>query len=357
MFGKTIKLIILLILIGVMIAVQYNIVSKREKVWMQEKLYLLPSPKITKILSSGHEHTLADVLWIRAIQYFGGNFSRMDGDGFKNLLGNIITLDPKFKGAYEFGSFALTEGLEDYDAAVEHLMKGHEEIPDYWKLPFDAGFIRFYNQNNPEDAIKLFKIANSLPDCPSYVARMIPKLYSDEGQLDTAIEIYTRQLDKAKSKVEIKLLTDHLLNAYMKRDALLLEDASEKYVKLTGEEPDRYLEKLVTAGILRKLPVEPHGGYYYLDPDDKIIKSSYPVYHAKKTKRNQIQRALDAAYLTGIPFPPSLEQAEAEGIIEGPIFDPMEGGYGYDPATGKLPEVTCAKEFAPSGLIPFDYEQ
>ncbi len=143
---------------------QQMIIDDRTGRRVEEKILMLSNrPEVTKILALGHEATLADLLWIRAIQYFGGNFSTLDRpekkEGMINLFNNMVALDPKFVAAYKFGGFVINESMKDPSLAIGFLMDGadkNQHNPSAWRLRFDAGFISFYQLKDYETAKRLF---------------------------------------------------------------------------------------------------------------------------------------------------------------------------------------------------------
>lgn len=143
------------------VKVQSMIVHERAGRRIEEKILMLSNrPEITKILAMGHDASVADILWIRAIQYFGGNFSSLDKPekkpGMVNLFRNMTALDPHFAAAYQFGGFVMNESIKDPDLAVSFLLEGAEYNPRSWRLPFDAGFIAFYQLQDYDTAKRLF---------------------------------------------------------------------------------------------------------------------------------------------------------------------------------------------------------
>ena len=143
---------------------QQVIVEDRAGRRVEEKILMLSNrPEVTKVLALGHEATLADLLWIRAIQYFGGNFSTLDRpekkEGMINLFKNMVALDPHFVAAYKFGGFVMNESIRDPKLAIDFLMEGADRNgsnPGAWRLRFDAGFISFYQLKDYETAKRLF---------------------------------------------------------------------------------------------------------------------------------------------------------------------------------------------------------
>ena len=59
----------------------------------------------------------------------------------------------------------------------------------------------------------------------------------------------------------------------VERDIVFLENAIKQYKKRYYKAPQK-LDYLLSKGILDRLPVEPLGGYYFLDSETGEVKSS-----------------------------------------------------------------------------------
>ncbi len=154
--------VILLVVFSIgVVKLQSSIIVERKARRMEEKILMLSNrPEVTKILALGHDSTVSDLLWIRAIQYFGGNFSTLDNtlkrDGMINLFRNMVALDTKFHAAYKFGGFVMNESMKDPELAIDFLLEGADENASQWRLRFDAGFIAFFQLKDYDFAKRLF---------------------------------------------------------------------------------------------------------------------------------------------------------------------------------------------------------
>ena len=165
--------IALLIVIGsVFFWAQHKIMESRRHIRIEEKILMLSDrPEVTRIAALGFDNALADLLWIRAIQYFGGNFSTLDEDlkreGMSKLLENLVGLDPEFIGAWKFGGFVINEAMKDPEEAMSFLLRGGSINPEAWRLTFDAGFMAFYQLKDYQAAKQLFNQAAYGPNIVS----------------------------------------------------------------------------------------------------------------------------------------------------------------------------------------------
>ncbi len=156
-----ISIVLLVAFVALLGWVQVLIKNERTGIRVEEKILMLSDrPEVTKIMALGFEGAMADLLWIRAIQYFGGNFSSLDEpekrEGLINLFRNMFVLDPHFVEAYKFAGFVTNESIKDPELAIDFLLRGARHNPDAWRLPFEAGFIAFYQMEEYELAKDLF---------------------------------------------------------------------------------------------------------------------------------------------------------------------------------------------------------
>src|SRR3989304_8493189 len=96
-------LILAFALIAISVPFQKGIDNIRGKFRsIEETLYF--SSSALKRLSLGYKELLADIYWMRALQYFGGRRFKEENPGFLYHYFDILTdFDPMFVNAYRFG--------------------------------------------------------------------------------------------------------------------------------------------------------------------------------------------------------------------------------------------------------------
>lgn len=117
---------------------------------VQQILYV-NSPAVMTRVALSYDALVADLYWIRAIQYYGGARISPTGDKSYALLYPLLdlttSLDPNFNIAYEFGAFFLSErppgGPGRSDLAIRLLEKGMAARPDRFQYPYDIGFVHY----------------------------------------------------------------------------------------------------------------------------------------------------------------------------------------------------------------------
>jgi hypothetical protein len=153
-----------------------------------EQILYLPSGRNTKALTLGFSNLAADVLWIRAVSYFGGHvLTDSEYPWLYRILVQVVTLDPTFQYPYLFGGMALALKPESADESIAMLSRGMTNYPGDWRYPFYLGFNAFYNQRDPERAAGLMLYASSLPGSPAYLPRLAASLLAETGRVQAAV--------------------------------------------------------------------------------------------------------------------------------------------------------------------------
>ena len=174
----------------------------------------LPSATFLRYASLGYNAMAADLMWIRATQYFGEELERRrnarQAGTFKEseerykflypILERTVSLDPQFMDAYRFGGLLLTV-VKRYDDAIALYEKGYAANPDRWEMPHDLGRLYFLDLKDNEKALHWWKIANDLPGRPQYIPRFVPRLYMQTGQKEIAIQLWLEMLDATDNEV------------------------------------------------------------------------------------------------------------------------------------------------------------
>jgi hypothetical protein len=110
-----------------------------------EDIYYLPPPAWLRVFSLGHEEALADLIWMRALVYFGDELKNRGEVVHVFDYGDaIVTLDPYFAAAYRWvGTVSLYHPGEitarDGYRAAAFLERGVQRLPDDGELLWDLG--------------------------------------------------------------------------------------------------------------------------------------------------------------------------------------------------------------------------
>lgn len=173
----------------------------------------LPSGQYLKPLMLGFDQIAANLLWIKAVGYFGGHYlTDRNYQWLYHILDLTTTLDPYFRQPYEFGGLVLAVEKEDIEQSNKLLKKGIRYHPDYWKLPFYLGFNSFFYLKDPKTAARYISKAAALPDHPSYLSQLAASLYVHAGQKKTAIHFLNRMHENLEDPWLKKSISRKILN-------------------------------------------------------------------------------------------------------------------------------------------------
>jgi tetratricopeptide (TPR) repeat protein len=169
-----------------------------------EELMYFPSGRFLKHVSLGHESGLADIVWLRAIQYYGEH--RMTDRKYE-MIGHIFdvmtTLDPHFLHAYVFGALVLAQDAGKPEDALLLLRKGMRHNPKDWYLAFETGFIYYIVLRDYRNAGRYFTLSSKLPNAPPFTSRFAAFVEERAGHTETALKLWeeaSRMTENARIK-------------------------------------------------------------------------------------------------------------------------------------------------------------
>lgn len=239
-----------------------------------EHLLYLPTGNFVKSAALGFDEMTADILYIKALGYFGGHYlSDKEYKWLYHILDITTTLSPRFKEPYEFGAVILALEAGEVENANKLLKKAIEHNPQYWQFPFYLAFNHFFYLQDYASAASYMEQASKLPDAPEYIPLLSSRLYAQAQQPEYAISFLTEIYNETDNKIIKEKLEIRMKELIIERDLNWLEQAVTRYTKLYSNQPSN-LEELTQQGLIEKIPQEPFGGYYYLDDETGVPKSS-----------------------------------------------------------------------------------
>lgn len=248
-----------------------NFLKEKDKI---DDFIYVPSGEFLKVVSLGYNKMLADLYWLKALQHIGDK--KWEAEGYPYLfpiLDLVTDLDPKFEYAYEVGGVVLSVYTDRIAESNKLLEKGVNQNLQAWELPFYLGFNHFYYLEDYEKAAFYISKAAKTPGRPAYVPRLAARLYVESGSANTALDFLISVKESTKDERVRKELDRKIKEVVVERDIVVLENAIMQYKKRYYKAPQK-LDYLLSKGILNRLPVEPLGGYYFLDSETGEVKSS-----------------------------------------------------------------------------------
>ena len=237
-----------------------------------ESLLYLRSPDTMRRLALSYDSLLADVYWIRAVQYYGSMRLSPHVDKRYELLFPLLdlttSLEPRFNMAYLFGSIYLAEsppgGPGRPDLAIALLEKGLRAQPDKWEFAQSIGFVHYWWRRDYEEAAAWFSRAATIPNAPIWMAPLAATTLAEGGSRESSRVLWTQIADSA----EDEWFRNEARRRLQQLDAMdqidELQSAVEALERRGGVAPSDWSD-LRAAGYLRGTPADPTGVPYQLD--------------------------------------------------------------------------------------------
>jgi len=280
-------------------------VQDRVEAWLgqqsivTDQLYF-GSPLAVKKIALGYECLLADVYWMRTIQYYGRREEAAKRPVRYKNLGTLLdittTLDPDLLDAYRAGSSFLAEadpiGAGQPLEAIRLLDKGISRHPLEWRLWFDKGFVYFWFLKDFKSAGEAWLAASRLSTAPAWMEGLAAMGLSRSGAVETAKTLWQHQYQESTRADVRENARNHLLSIQVAEDQWTLEFFLNKYREHAGNFPQR-LDDLVRAGFLRYIPQDPLGTPYQYDPKEGKVRLGFQT----RVRRLEVPEAYRQAYL------------------------------------------------------------
>jgi len=389
---KALFIVAFIIVFVVTILSQHKLLKKvRQYEVYRDSLYL-PRPEYIKVSALGYDMILADLLWLRSIQAFGGHFmSDKDYSLMYNLFDVITDLDPHFIDAYRFGNMVVGEGtsmgklgqktkseqaqLEQMELGLKLLEKGMKNNPNKYRLPFEAGYVSWWNMKDAKRAKQYYKVASKCPDAPDWIERQLAYFDLALGKYNAAFEKWVEAFVKATDDNHSYLkdiALDNIKRVIDKWNKKILQEAADKY----KDEHNKTVEEiglLVKEGYIKKyrvadffkfievidkyyqkfsrnlenitkivdesmvegndIPNNPYGGYYLIIPTKNQVTNSKPFFEYYNKLLRYIRNRIEIYKEKKGEYPPTIEDID-QRMKE--IEEPMGGKWLYNPQTGEF---------------------
>lgn len=245
-----------------------------------ERYLYVTSDVVMKRLTVAFQALAADVYWIRAIQHYGGDRLSKGGTGKYELLYPLLdittTLDPRFTIAYRFGAIFLAEpwpgGPGRPDLAIRLLEKGVRAEPKKWQYLHDIGFVHYWQYRDPRAAAAWFLRAAEVPGAPNWLTPLGATMLIQGGDRNTS-RLLWRELRDSADQEWLRALAERRL---LQLAALDLMDRLVPLVErfMAQADPPYTWDRLVGAGLLARVPRDPAGAPFVLDPWTGAVRVS-----------------------------------------------------------------------------------
>jgi hypothetical protein len=226
-----------------------------------------------KRMALGFDALVADLYWIRAVVYFGGQrlreASTRDYDLLYPMLDLVTTLDPRFKVAYRFGAIFLTEAYPNGpgrpDQAIALLENGIARDGGRWEYMHDIGFIYYWWLQDYAKAAEWFERGSQAPGGPPWLAPLAATTLAVGGDRQSSRTMWRQLYENADSDWIRSSAERHLLQLEAMDAIDQLNLVTERYAAREGRVAQSW-QALVQGERLRGIPLDPAGVPYVINP-------------------------------------------------------------------------------------------
>jgi tetratricopeptide (TPR) repeat protein len=238
-----------------------------------QDLLFFSSPELAKKMALGYDAIIADLYWMRTIQYYGRREEASKRPvRYKNLatlLDITTTLDPYILDVYRAGSSFLSEpdpiGAGQPKEAIKLLEKGIRSNPQEWRLFFDKGFVYYIYLRDFKTAGEVWLAASRLSNAPNWMESLAAVTLSKGGALDVAAYLWQRQYEES-SRADVKEnARNNLIAIQATKDLRMIRMLVEKFRAETGSFPGSLRQLLRSQGRSFNM-ADPLGYPYWYDP-------------------------------------------------------------------------------------------
>ena len=245
----------LLIAAGIVPAAQSRVDEERNAMGPEPDVSSVWTGRVVKALSAGFSDLLADLYWMRAIQYYGTQ--KLAGTGFANLsplLETAAELDHRFSIVYRYGAVFLSEqspiGAGQPEMGVALLAKGADRNPADWRLRQEQGLFTFFYLNDSVRGAEILQRASRLPGAPDWMTALAAQILSKGGELEASLNMWLIIREQSEPGIlrdnagdQIKIVRSRILARDMMKEI-------KAYRERTGE-AKATLAELRRAGVIR----------------------------------------------------------------------------------------------------------
>lgn len=211
---------------------------------------------VVRAFSLGFSDVLADLYWLRAVQYYGRQKLIDAPTGYADLLPLLETaaeLDPRFEIVYRYGAVFLSEarpiGAGQPENGIAFLEKGADRNPTNWRLRQDQGLFASVYLDDARRGSEILYKASDIPGSPSWMKALAAQVLAQGGDLESALQMWIIIRDQSETgslKDNAASQVDVVRNRIVARD---LQTRVREYQGRTGDHTST-LEQLRAAGVI-----------------------------------------------------------------------------------------------------------
>ena len=208
------------------------------------------------------------------------------------LVALVTTLDPWVDHPYRFAALWMTDREENVRRANRILQRGIGFHPEEWRNRFYLGFNHFFYLGEYGRAAHVLESAVPLEGAPVFRDRLVARRRADSGGLDAAARFLSALVADAPEGAARERYRTAQRELATERRARFLDRARRRYRERNGRDIRRVRELAEGRGaVLDRLPEEPNGARWTLDPESgRIVSSHYGKRYELRMHPSDLER-------------------------------------------------------------------
>lgn len=281
-------ILLLVVCLGLSLPLQRWVDTQRGPDAMIEDTLYVSSGKTLKRMSLGFDGLVADLYWLRTIQYFGWKAQQVKGvrnindvsdwhlDLLEPLLNITTELDPHYLAAYRFGALFLPD--INPEGAIRFVERAIRDNPDEWRLYQDLGYI-YWKQGRFGAASETYARGSRVPGAPVWMKTMSANLLAKGGDRETARAMFEQIYEQSNDDYSRQMSLARLKSLRAEDEIAFLNKLVADYRERRGACPESLagliralspsaFDQMVKEGMRfdeRKAPLDPDGFAYNYD--------------------------------------------------------------------------------------------
>lgn len=229
-----------------------------------------PDGQSIKLVATGFEEPIADLLWVRTVLVFGERLGQAGGDQWvvwlRKMLAATTILDEKWRTPYYYGGIMLRV-IGDINGSNQIFERATEKLPEDWFFPFSLAMNLYMYDKNPLEAAKWLQKAAELPGAPAWYASAAAAFHAQTGERKEAIR-YLKGIWESTTDPAIRADTEQQLGLLIHDEIVDQWSAACKDYYQQNQKPLSRPEDIEKLGF--KLPPNPRKDEWVVGTDGVV---------------------------------------------------------------------------------------
>jgi len=184
--------------------------------WCEDKgyedvVYIPIDNSFIRLLSPADPEFLADIVWMKAVHYFGTHaLTDREYPYYINLLDIVTDLAPDWKLPFITGAVLLPLEIDALEEGFYIIDKGLIYHPNSWELLFFKGFYLFKLLDDKIEGAKMLSKAGQIPGSPVYLTNLAATLATKAGEKELAVRFIQEALGNVRDETHQKMLKEKM---------------------------------------------------------------------------------------------------------------------------------------------------